>query len=280
MGEFRLSNGLSGDTFGDMPSRNINGFEFEFVERGSGTPIVSLHGFPLDSRMWEAQIAEFSTHHRAIAPDFRGFGKSKSQSSFSIADLADDVHALLRDLNALPCVLAGLSMGGYVALAFCRKFMNDLRGLILLDTKAEGDSPQQKEGRQKMIDLVRREGSRAIAQQMLPKLVAEEVPHSRPALVHSLHAMMEACPAMTIEHALAALRDRPDQTNLLPTISIPTLVVVGETDSLTPPAIAQAMKSKIPNSSLAIIRGAGHMAPMEQPGQVNLAIGRFLQKIS
>ena len=227
--------------------------------------------------MWDAQVAEFGSHFRTIAPDLRGFGKSQSGAPFSIADLADDVHALLKELNALPCILGGLSMGGYVALAFCRKYTSDLRGLMLVDTKAEGDSPQQKEGRQKMIDLVRKQRSGAIAQQMLPKLVAEDVPKTRPAITQSLVDMMQACPPLTIEHALAALRDRPDQTDLLSSISIPTLVVVGENDSLTPPALSQSMAAKIPTCTLSIIRGAGHMSPMEQPAQVNLAMHRFFR---
>ena len=243
---------------------------------GKGEPLVLLHGFPLDRRMWEAQVAEFSPHRRVIAPDLRGFGQSVSEESFTIELLADDVHHLLASMDAIPCILGGLSMGGYTALAYVRKYPADLRGLILVDTKAAADDPQQKEGRAKMIELVRREGARAVADQMLPRLVAEDVPRTRPAVARAVRAMMEACPAKTIEHALAAMRDRPDRTAELASISIPSLIVVGDADVITPVAVAQSMQMQIPNAMLAVIRGAGHMTPMEQPGQVNQALRRFV----
>jgi 3-oxoadipate enol-lactonase len=251
-----------------------------YLEKGRGDALVLLHGFPLDRRMWDVQIAEISAHHRVIAPDLRGFGQSASEDPFTIDSLADDVHRLLVELNAIPSVLVGLSMGGYVALAYVRKYANDLRGLILIDTKAEGDNPQQKEGRQKMIELVRREGSKAVADQMLPRLVAEDVPHNRPAIAKALRTMMENCPPKTIEHALMAMGDRPDQTPHLPTIAVPTLIVVGDADAITPPAVAESMQKQIRNSTLEIIKGSGHMSPMEQPEQVNRAIERLIRSIS
>src|SRR5882724_9730698 len=122
------------------------------TDKGHGPTVVLVHGFPLDRRMWGAQLAELLPHHRVIVPDLRGFGHSQFDSAFTIEDLADDLHRTLESISALPCVLAGLSMGGYVALAYIRKYPTDLRGLILVDTKAEGDNPQQREGRGKMIE--------------------------------------------------------------------------------------------------------------------------------
>jgi len=250
-----------------------------FTDEGQGLPLVLLHGFPLDKHMWDAQVSELSAHWRVIAPDLRGFGQSRSQGPFSIADLADDVHITLSQLAALPCVLAGLSMGGYVALAFARKYLSDLRGLILVDTKAEGDTPEQREGRAKMIDLVHREGAKAVADQMLPKLVAEDVPHTRPAIAAAVRKMAELCPPTTIEHALAAMRDRPDQSPYLGSVKIPTLIIVGDVDAITPPPVAQKMQQGIPNSELVVIKGSGHMSTMEQPAQVNQAISRFMKRL-
>jgi len=247
-----------------------------YAEKGSGPVLVLLHGFPLDSRMWQAQVSELSGRWQVIAPDHRGFGQSRSETPFTIESLADDAHALLRELKALPCVLAGLSMGGYVALAYAKKYPTDLRGLILIDTKAEGDSPEGKEGRQKMIDSVRAEGSKAVADQMMPKMLAEETPKARPHQAQALREIMDACPPKTIEHALLAMRDRPDRTADLPSIAVPTLILVGDRDRITPLSNAQTMRDKIPNSQLTLIKGAGHMSPMEQPAQVNQAIGRFL----
>jgi len=241
-------------------------------------PIVLVHGFPLDSRMWDSQIGELSSRYRTIAPDLRGFGGSQSQEAFTIESLADDLHLLLESIGALPCVLAGLSMGGYVSLAYVRKYPADLRGLILVDTKAEGDSAQQKEGRQKMIDLVHAKGAKAIANEMLPKLLAEDTPRSRPAQAKAVRLMIEACPPLTIEHALIAMRDRPDQFANLANVKVPTLIIVGEHDAITHVAVAESMQRKIPNARLAVIKGAGHMAPLEQPAQVNQAMSRFMSQ--
>lgn len=249
-----------------------------FEDRGSGSPLVLLHGFPLDRRMWDGQLNEFASKHRVITPDLLGFGLSKSDESLTIEALADDVHTLLAGLNALPCVLGGLSMGGYVALAYARKYASDLRGLILLDTKAEGDTPEQKQGRHKMIDLVRSKGAKAVAEEMLPKLVAPDLPNKRPAVAQALRNMMEGCRPLTIEHALLAMHHRPDQTPYLASITFPTLILVGDADAITPVSVAQAMRKQIPGSVLSIVKGSGHMSPMEQPGQVNQAIGRFLQR--
>ena len=259
-----------------MPQRNVRGTTLSYQDRGAGPAVVLLHGFPLDSRIWREQIAALADRFRVIAPDLRGFGESKSDDPFTLPALADDVHALLEDLGALPCVLGGLSMGGYVALAYAKKYPADLRGLMLIDTKAEADTAEGKQGREKMIDLVRKEGPKAIADQMVPKMLAGDAAGQRPQSAASLRALMEACPPKTIEHALAAMRDRPDRAGELASIEAPTLVIVGESDAITPPDVAEAMARKIPGARLVTIRGAGHMSPMEQPEQVNRAIRSFM----
>jgi pimeloyl-ACP methyl ester carboxylesterase len=247
-----------------------------YREQGQGKPVVLLHGFPLDWRIFEKQVAALSKNFRVIAPDLRGFGQSKSDEPFTMASLADDVHALLKSMDALPCALGGLSMGGYVALAFAKKYAADLSSLILLDTRAEADTAEGKAGRGKMIELVRQSGSKAIADQMMPKMFAEETLKSNPAVVQQLRGIMENCPAKTIEHALAAMRDREDSMDLLPRITAPTLIVVGEHDAITPPAIARGMKAKIRNSKLVEIAGAGHVSTMEKAEDVTAAIEGFL----
>ena len=259
-----------------MPTYDLNGVQLHYTDQGSGTPLVLLHGFPLDSRMWDAQVAALAAGRRVIAPDLRGFGQSRFDGAFTLGVLADDVHALLAGIGALPCVLGGLSMGGYVALAYAKKYPADLRGLMLIDTKAEADTAEGKQGREKMIDLVRKEGPKAIADQMVPKMLAGDAAGQRPQSAASLRALMEACPPKTIEHALAAMRDRPDRAGELASIEAPTLVIVGESDAITPPDVAEAMARKIPGARLVTIRGAGHMSPMEQPEQVNRAIRSFM----
>ena len=263
-----------------MPTQTVNGVTLHYVEKGAGQPpLVLVHGFPLDSRMWESQVNALSDRWCVIAPDLRGFGQSKSESAFTLESLADDLHALLGSIRALPCVLAGLSMGGYTALAYARKYPADLRGLVLVDTKSEPDTPEGKEGRQKMIDLVRKEGSRSVADQMLPKMLAKDAAEQRPQQAQALRRLMEACPPKTIEHALAAMRDRPDRTAELGSIRVPALVLVGESDAITPPAGAEKMAKAIPGAQYVMVRGAGHMSPMEQPEQVNRALRAFLEKV-
>ena len=264
-----------------MPTQTANGVTFHYTEKGSGRPpLVLVHGFPLDSRMWESQVNSLSDRWRVIAPDLRGFGQSKAESAFTLESLADDIHVFLEQLVAKPCVLAGLSMGGYVALAYAKKYAKDLRGLILVDTKAEADTPQAKEARAKMIELARTQGAAAVAEQMLPKMLAPGTQQSRPEVVRSLRRLMEECNPQTIEYALLAMRDRPDRSGELASIEVPTLVIVGDADAITPPEGAEKMAKSIPGAKLEIIRGAGHMAPMEQPEQVNRAMERFITGLS
>jgi 3-oxoadipate enol-lactonase len=256
-----------------MPARTINKTALHYAESGRGTPLVLLHGFPLDGRVWDAQRAGLSAHARVIAPDLRGFGKSAPATSpFTMESLADDMHALLAEIGALPCVLGGLSMGGYVALAYVKKYPSDLKGLALVDTRAEGDSPEGKEARQKMIELVRSKGPPAVADQMMPKLLAPHSLSNKPALVEELRTILEACPAKTIEYALMAMCDRPDRTEDLPSIAAPTVIVVGDQDAITPPAMSEKMNKLIPRSKLVVVKGSGHMSCMEQPDQVNRAL--------
>jgi 3-oxoadipate enol-lactonase len=264
-----------------MPMHNVNGTSLNYEEAGQGKPaIVLLHGFPLDARVWNAQRDELSKNHRVITPDLRGFGKSPSADAFSMESIADDVHALLADLGALPVVLGGLSMGGYAALAYAKKYPTDLKGLLLMDTRAEADTPDGREGRQKMIEMVRTKGSSAVAEAMMPKMLAADTPANQPEVARELRTIMESQPPRTIENALVALRDRPDFRKDLPSIAVPTLVLVGQSDAITPPAMAETLNKSIPKSQLVTISNAGHMTPMEQPDQVNRALGDFVSKLA
>ncbi|HWE97759.1 MAG TPA: alpha/beta fold hydrolase [Tepidisphaeraceae bacterium] len=259
-----------------MGMQTVNGVTLSYTDQGNRQALVLLHAFPVDSRMWAAQISDLAPRCRVIAPDFRGFGQSPPAGPFTIPSLVDDVHALLTALGALPCVLAGTSMGGYVALNFARKYPTDLRGLVLVDTKAEADNPEQRENRNKMIEVARTMGAKAVADAMSGKMLSPETFDHRPETVQALRAMMEACPVETIVHALTALRDRPDMSDALPSVCVPTLILVGEEDAITPLAVAQSMQRQIPRAELKIVRGAGHMSPMEQPEQVNQALANFV----
>ena len=266
-----------------MPTRNVNGTSLNYEEAGPGQgamAIVLLHGFPLDSRVWTSQRDELSKSHRVITPDLRGFGKSASADPFTMDSNADDDHALLADLGALPVVLGGLSMGGYAALAYAKKCPTDLRGLLLIDTRAEADAPEGREGRQKMIEMAQQKGGKAVADAMMPKMLGPDTPAKRPDVARELRTIMESQPPRTVENALVAMRDRPDFRKDLPSIAVPTLILVGESDAITPLAMAQTLNKSIRNSQLVVIKHAGHMTPMEQPEQVNRAIRDFVSKLA
>jgi pimeloyl-ACP methyl ester carboxylesterase len=244
-----------------------------YWRHGQGLPVVLLHGFPLDHRIFDEVAADLAARWTVITPDLPGFGQSVPPRAFSLQSLADELHEFFTELKILPCVLGGLSMGGYASLAYARKYGSTLRGLLLIDTKAAADPPQAKENRNAMIQTVAHGGARAVAAQMLPKVLA---PAAQDGVRDRARRIMEACPAKTIEYASLAMRDRDDSTPMLSSIAAPTLIVVGADDAITPPAVAEEMRQAIPKAQLAIIAGAGHLSPMEQPKRVAAAIDRFL----
>lgn len=240
----------------------------------SRPPIVLVHGFPLDRRVFADVAGELAGSHRVVNVDMLGFGASKSEAGFTLDDQAKAIHATLKEKGLLPCVMAGLSMGGYVALAFHRRFAGDLDGLILIDTKSAADTAEAKEGRNKMAELARKEGSAAVAGQMLPKMMGAKPDAAKKA---RLTEIMHACPAGTIANALMAMRDRPDYTPDLATMSVPLLVITGAEDAIAPVEVGRAVAKAAPQGKFVEISGAGHMAPLEQPSAVAGAIRAFIK---
>jgi 3-oxoadipate enol-lactonase len=261
-----------------MPHAAVNGTKLFYHESGRGIPVVLLHGFPLDHRVWHNQVHDLATICRVITPDLRGFGQSHGGGDFTMTSLAEDLYLLLSQIHALPCVLGGLSMGGYISLAYERQFAATLRGLMLIDSRAAADTPEGRAGRDAMIDLAKTSGSFAVADSMMPKMFAGGSLENTE-LVKELKSIMDACPAQTIQYASAAMRDRADFRPTLSHIAAPTLIIVGESDVLTPPAMAQEVHGLIKGSTLSIIPNAGHMAIMEQPQQVSRTIRQFLTKL-
>ncbi len=261
----------------------VNGAALACWTRGRRHPtaLLLIHGFPLDHRMWAAQMAGLAAQVHVIAADLRGFGRSSASpvGPLTMDQHADDLAALLDHLEIGRAVVAGLSMGGYIALAFWRRHRQRVQALVLADTRAEADSPQARANRDAAAAKVREAGVGALADDMLPRLLAP-ANLTNPRLVAAMRAMMTAQPAATIIAALAGLRDRPDSRPTLPTITVPTLVVVGEHDALTPPADAAALAASIPGARLVVIPAAGHMSPLENPRAVNVALRRFLAAVA
>jgi 3-oxoadipate enol-lactonase len=231
---------------------------------GDGPPLVLLHAFPFDRRMWRETVAALAAaagRHRVIVPDLRGFGTAPLAGPYGVADLADDVAALM-DAKGLPrATIVGLSMGGYVALAFAARHGARLEGLVLADTRAGPDGDEARRGRDEAIALVEAQGVEAYVERQLPRLLS---PHAPDALRARTRDLARQTPA-AVTMGLAALRDRPDRRGELALIACPTLVIVGAEDVLTPPAEAAAMASAIPGARYVELPGVGHLANLEAP---------------
>lgn len=249
--------------------------DISYSDVGEGTPIVLLHGFPLDRRVYTDVLARLSASKRVITLDLPGFGESRCDRDFTIASLADDVRLFVDALRLGPVVLGGLSMGGYVAQAFAKAHADALRALILIDTKSDADNAEQKLGRLKMIDLVKSEGPAGVAKAMFPKMLMDEKGESNPIVAGKLMQIMLDCPASTIERACLAMKDRDDFNETLRSLAVPGLMIVGRNDAISPLATAEKIAKTMPHGTLAIIDDAGHLAPMEQPAEVADAIEQF-----
>jgi 3-oxoadipate enol-lactonase len=240
--------------------------------------VVLLHAFPLNARMWEGQLALASGGWRVIAPHFRGVdGGTGEPPAASVDDYAGDVIDLLDALHIKQAVIGGLSMGGYTAFAMLRHAASYFQGLILADTRAEADTPEGVEGRKKMLELLETKGPAAIADEMIPKLLSETTRQTRSDTVDRVRSLVLSNSAEAIGGAIRVLMTRPDSTSLLSTIHFPTLIVVGDHDTVTPPALAEKMRSGIHGAESVVIAGAGHLSNLEQPEAFNGALARFLE---
>ena len=242
-------------------------------EMGAGPPLVLVHGYPLDGAMWSGVARALAPRFRVCKPDLPGRGDTAAPSEGRLDDYADFVAAVLDRIGAR-AGLAGFSMGGYVALAVARRRHPALGALALVDTRASADDATGRAKRDEAIATVRAQGAGPIADAMLPRL-ATAAALARGDLAERIRRIMERQKPETIEGDLAAMRDRADARDVLAGISVPTLVVVGEADALTPPADSEAMASAIPGARLERIPDAGHLTPMERPGAVSAALGDF-----
>ena len=270
-----------------MERRLGNGAEPRTVDRGDGPVVLLAHGFPLDHRMWEGQIAVLSAQYRVVAPDLRGFGASAGKTETALSkpagepatmdQMADDLAALLDAKEIFePIVLAGLSMGGYVALSFWRRHADRLRALVLCDTRAEADTPETAAARRRTADRAAREGTAFLCDDMLPRLLAAPTFEQSPEVVALARRMILEAPPLAVAAAALGMAARPDATAWLPRIDCPALLVVGGEDAITPPASMRAMARSMPRARVVEIPGAGHLARLERPAEFNAALLDFL----
>lgn len=258
-----------------------NDFSMAFVDSCDRLTVLFIHGFPFNSSMWSPQVEDLSNFARIIAPDLRGHGASDAvPGPYTIGQLADDCADLLGHLAvATPFVVCGLSMGGYIALEFCRRYPEHVAGLILAATRAGADSAEGKANRDKTIADVDAGGMSVLVDGMLPKLLSPETAVSDPDLADFVREMMLDTSVAGAKGALAAMRDRADSTDLLGEIDVPVLIIHGEDDQIIPIAEAEAMHKAIPGSQLVRVPDAGHLPNLEQADVFNDAVIDFLEEL-
>jgi 3-oxoadipate enol-lactonase len=248
---------------------------FRCLDAGAGWPVLLIHAFPLTADMWRPQLERVAPGWRYLAPDVRGFGASPAGSvQPTMDDYAADVEAIMETLEIETAVIGGLSMGGYITLALQRLAPDRFTGVVLADTRAEADTAEGRQGRQAMSELVRAEGPGAVADRMLPKLLSGRSPDAD--LPAAVRRMIEGNATDGIDYAIHAMMDRPDSTTLLPRLSVPALVIVGEEDQLTPPADSERMQRAIARSQLVVLSNAGHLSSLEAPEAFSIALANFL----
>ncbi|MFI6443033.1 alpha/beta fold hydrolase [Kitasatospora sp. NPDC050543] len=257
--------------------------ELSVRESGTGTPLVLLHAFPLAASMWSAQLDALpgltGDEARVLAPDQRGFGGTELGTDDPSLDLVADDLALLLDAAGIErAVIGGLSMGGYVALAFARRHPGRLAGLLLADTKATADTDAARANRERIAAAVlARDSVRLLAEERMEDALLG--PGSGP-LAERVRAMIAQAPPQAVAWAQRAMAARPDSSDVLPGVAVPAAVIVGEQDGITPPAEARLMADALPAAELTVIPGSGHLSALEAPEAFNAAVRRLLARVA
>jgi 3-oxoadipate enol-lactonase len=250
-----------------------------YTEAGQGTPVVLLHGFPLSGVIWHEQQRRLGERYRVIAPDLRGHGRSPAPSGVYDMDLmARDVLALLDSLAIDKAVIMGHSMGGYVTLAAWRRAPERFLALGLIASQAGADTEESRKGRYQLAEKVAAEGSKAVAEVMIPKLFAATLPAEAPIVEQVRQMILNTQPAGIIG-TLKGMAVRPDSSTLLPNLRIPVLLLTGDKDQIIPPEKAKAMAAANGTAVLTTVANAGHMPMLEQPEATTTAISTFLSEI-
>jgi pimeloyl-ACP methyl ester carboxylesterase len=261
---------------GNSVQTQVNSITIAYNDQGVGLPIVFLHAFPLNRTMWVAQENALSSQFRIITIDLRGHGESDAPLwRYTLDQSADDVRALLDQLEIKQALFAGLSMGGYILFVLYREYAERVKGLILADTRAQPDTAEGKNGRFQMAQTAYKKGPAAIADLMIPKLLSPSTIQSKPEIVRAVRKMIEGNQISGIAGDLMAMAERPDSVPLLKQVTCPTQIIVGELDQATPPTDATLMANQIPNARLAIIPDAAHLTNLEQPAAFNKIVTTF-----
>ncbi len=251
---------------------------FETV--GEGPPLVLLHPFPANHEVWAPAAERLAAKYRCILPDLRAHGDSEAgQGPALMARHAADLNKVCDKAGVGKAVFAGVSIGGYILFEFWRQVADRVHALVFCDTRASADTPEARAARLKSAEDVLRTGPEPFIEGLLPKLLGETTRRDRPDLVEQARKMAAKMSAEEIAAVQQGMAARPDSIPTLATITVPTLVVVGAEDTLTPRADAEVIAKGIPGSQLKIIPRAGHFAPFEQPEPTAAALLAFLDSL-
>ena len=262
-----------------MTSVRINDIDLAYTDTGIGRPVVLIHGYPFNRTLWDEQVNALTNSYRVIVPDLRGFGDSDaSDGPASMNLMAQDVARLMDHLEVSQAIVGGLSMGGYVTLAFYKQFPSRVRGLVLADTRAQADTDEAKQTRAQQAEKALNEGMAGLADAMLPKLLTPETVSKRPEIVKRVRDMMLKTKPDGAAAALHGMAQREDLTQMLSEITVPTLIVVGNEDQITPVADSEKMNQAIAGSRLVVLEKASHVSNVEQSEQFNKELERFLRE--
>jgi len=267
-----------------MGTFTFGGVAVDYLDEGAGEPaVLFVHGFPFRASMWEPQIpVVLKLGRRAVVPDLPGFGDSDvpaDRSAYSIDGYGDVVAALVDHLGLGPVVLVGMSMGGYIALSVAERHPDVLAGMVLADTRADPDTPEGRQARSDQQATVDAAGEVApLVDGLLGRVLAEGAP-GRAGAAGRLEPMMRSTAPAGWVGALEAMKQRPDRTGVLSSISVPVLVVVGEHDAIVPVEVAEGVAKAIPGARLEVVPGAGHVANLENPEVFNRALAEFLSGV-
>jgi 3-oxoadipate enol-lactonase len=256
-----------GFPFRDQVSVTLGQRQIPLRIAGAGTPILFLHGFPLDSRMWEEATKRLANDFLCLAPDLRGFGNAQEEAkSFSMKDLAKDCRDLLVAKNIrMPVIVCGLSMGGYVAMQFAEDFPDLVSHLVLTNTRANADDEAGIQNRLQMAQKALTLGTKSAVGEMLKKMVCTFTEERNPALCDSVGHMAYSTHPSTIAWAQLGMCGRPSFFEKMERWRFPTLCIAGSADTVTPPSVVERIHQSIPGSRYVVVANSAHLTPMEQP---------------
>ena len=241
-----------------MDTVAVNGINLAYTRLGKGTPLMLVHGFPLDSSSWNELIPYLKDHFDLILPDLRGFGKSTTvESPYTLSDMADDLAGLLDHLGLERTALAGHSMGGYISLAFAKKYPQRVSGLGLVASQAAADAPEGRERRYKTAADVAEKGVGVVVEAMTPKLSADI------RVQEFVRGVIERQSKQAVIGALKSMAEREDSMPILSSSDFLLVLIHGDADQLVPLERAKEIKSANPSARLLELKGAGHMPMME-----------------